>query len=106
MHVSHQSFSEKLEKYRYFSSYVGTFYIGYDQKYPGVSKMVSSHVYENETPVKSKNYDMKVTLNKDLLIILKNKGNQKISKIYFSFIADSQMLILDFRVEFLGFVRD
>lgn len=41
-----------------------------------------------------------------MLITLKNKGNKTIKNVYFTFIAGESLLMFDFKIEFLGFVRD
>ena len=57
------------------SIYLGTIYIGYDQKYPGIyqSQNASSN---NQILEKVKNYDFKSIVNQDIVIVLKNKGNK------------------------------
>jgi hypothetical protein len=89
--------------YRHF--YPGTIFIGYDQPYPGIEHQNKMAVFEKDTH-SDKNYDSKTIVNRDLIIILKNKGNKQISNVYFTIVAGKSFFMCDFKVEFLGFVRD
>lgn len=47
-----------------------------------------------------------MTINRDLIIILKNKGNKQISNVYFTIKAGKSFFMCDLKVEFLGFVKN
>lgn len=57
-------------------------------------------------PHNDKNYDSKTLINRDLIIILKNKANKQVSNVYFTIVAGKSFFMCDLKVEFLGFVRD
>jgi len=41
-----------------------------------------------------------------MLITLKNKGNQMVRNVYFTFMAGASLMMVDFKVEFIGFERN
>lgn len=55
-------------------------------------------IFDNESGENEKNYDFKMAINRDILITLKNKGNQMIKNVYFTFVAGGSLLMLDFKV--------
>ena len=81
----------------------GTMYIGYDQEFPGMNHKKSK--YSMQEGDSAKNYDSKTFIDRDMLITLKNKGNKTVHMVYFSIVAGADLLIFDFKVEFLGFER-
>jgi hypothetical protein len=84
----------------------GVLYIGYDQEYPGVETRSKMAIFENCSPEKQKNYDFKIAVSKDMLITLRNKGNQMVRNVYFTFAAGASLMMVDFKVEFIGFERN
>ena len=79
----------------------GTLFIGYDQEFPGMYHKSKYALNNNDIP--DKNYDSKTVIDRDLLITLKNKNNKTVHNVYFSIVAGSDLLMFDFKVEFLGF---
>lgn len=41
-----------------------------------------------------------------MIIVLKNKGNKMVKNVYFTWIAGKSLFLCDFKVQFLGFVRE
>lgn len=55
-------------------------------------------VFEKQPSEKDKNYDHKSVINRDLIIVLKNKGNKQIGNVYFTIMAGKSFFMCDLKV--------